>query len=713
MTKINIHGSCVTRDIFRFDNEQHFKVVNYIGRNSIISLSYPSVDLSSFNTVKDVRKLTWEERMIYYDCNKSALKKIVSDDCDYLIIDLIDERFGIIESEKGNLTYSQVLQRSKQLNELSPYKVIDIKEDTDFFYNAYRDYAMFLREKFDVKRIIIHEVYPVLNYLGNDNKLHLFDENEIKKSKRVCSKIRKGYELLQTFLPEATVLKMPPNTIAYENHAWGKASVHFTDDYYVEKLTEIVGITNTKVEEFSNANLFSGIYPPYDSKYDSFKNVKISKQLITQNTVNANYMENFNIDLQHRFYQDINGYHFEIFLYKKNSPKLYVVFGGARTYKGVKRDIPYFNRWSYCSFLDGNLLIIEDPMYYKYDDLLLGWFYGTDSDNGCREGLTRLIQNIMNTLGITNDNVCFYSSSGGGTVAIYMASKFEGSSAITLNPQLEISQWSYAKEFSKITGIDLQKQDKWYRNDISTQIKKAAKSRFVICVNLESDSDKAQLDSFAKKYNCLPAIGLNQYDNLIIWLYKAKAIMPHTAFETQELIWPIIYLGDILKQHKDINAYKELYALIGDLWGNIWELNTKLTNACKIDSCLNPIMDEIEEQFFETKYSNGFTFKRVDNSYQYVKIIDKPKKGMIYKIHIEITENFIPYELALYDFTQKKFINRKMINEPDATLLFDNNYENSNDCSLLLYNGLIGNTEGNCMTVDKILTSILAKSVEL
>lgn len=710
MTKINIHGSCVTRDIFRFDNEQYFKVVNYIGRNSIISLSYPSVDLSSFNTVRDVRKLTWEERMIYYDCNKSALEKIVSDDCDYLIIDLIDERFGIIESEKGNLTYSQVLQRSKQLNELSPYKVLDIKENTEFFYNAYRNYAMFLREKFDVRRIIIHEVYPVLNYLGNDNKLHLFDENEIKKSKRVCSKIRKGYELLQTFLPEATVLKMPPNTIAFENHAWGKASVHFTDDYYIEKLTEIVGITNTKVEEFSNENLFSGIYPPYDSKYDSFKNVKISKQLIAQNTVNANCIENFNIDSQYRFYQDINGYHFEFFLYKKDSPKLYVVFGGARTYKGVKREIPYFNRWSYCTFLDGNLLIIEDPMFYKYDDLLLGWFYGTTSDNGCREGLVQLIQNIMNALGIVNENVCFYSSSGGGTVAIYMASQFEGSSAITINPQLELSQWSYAKEFSKITGIDLQKTDKWHRNDVSTQIKKATNSYFVICVNLESDSDKVQLDYFVKKFNYQPTIGLNQYDNLIIWLYKAESIMPHTAFETRELIWPIIYLGDILKKQKDVNVYKELYALIGDLWGKIWELNTKVSSVHEINNDSSIIMNEIEEEFLETKYAKGFVFKRVDSYYQYVKIIDNPIRGIIYKIHIEIVENFVPYEIALYDFVQKKFICRKIVNESSITLLFNNINENSNNCALLLYNGLIGKTKGNCINVDKIQISIVAKT---
>lgn len=79
-------------------------------------------------------------------------------------------------------------------------------------------------------------------------------------------------------------------------------------------------------------------------------------------------------------------------------------------------------------------------------------------------------------------------------------------------------------------------------------------------------------------------------------------------------------------------------------------------------------------------------------------------------MHIEIIDNFIPYELALYDFVKKKFINKKLINEPCTTVIFDINYENYNDCSLLLYNGVIGNTKGNCMSVGKILTSIIAKS---
>lgn len=57
MVKISIHGSCVSRDIFRFDSKNDFEVVNYIGRNSIISLSYPSVALPVFEKIGNVQEL--------------------------------------------------------------------------------------------------------------------------------------------------------------------------------------------------------------------------------------------------------------------------------------------------------------------------------------------------------------------------------------------------------------------------------------------------------------------------------------------------------------------------------------------------------------------------------------------------------------------------------------------------------------------------------
>lgn len=708
MVKISIHGSCVSRDIFRFDSKNDFEVVNYIGRNSIISLSYPSVALPAFEKIGNGQELNWDERMIYYDCKKIALDKIVTDGCDYLIIDLIDERFGILESDKGCLTYSQVLQRSEHINEVGTYFIKDVKEDSEEFYNAYKKYALWLRDNFEVDRIIIHEVYPVLTYLGNDNNLHVFDSNDIRKCKSLCSRIEKGYKLLESFLPEAEVLRMPYNVMAFENHKWGKATVHYVDDYYIEMLSRIGEIVNNKREVSKRYISMNSIYSPYYSQDKYIWNVEVDKEIINQKSVCLDYIKYGDLSHQHRFYVEKHGYHFEIFLYKKNIPKLYVILGGERTSNGKEREIPYFNRWTYYGFLDGSLLVIEDPMFYKYSELLLGWFYGTEDENGCRDGLVELIKEFLAMLNITNDNLQFFSSSGGGTVAIYLASKFEGSTAITINPQIDLASWNYANQFSVVTGVNLHKQDCWSRNNIVNQIKGAKKSNFVICINMESDSDRRQLDSFAEKYNCRPSFGLNKFGNLIIWEYKVKSLMLHTAFETRELFWAISYLGDILKKGINLNLYKEIYTLLGDLWGDIWNLQTKVKHLSEKNTCLDLMMPEVEEIIIDNQFQNGFKFKSVDSNFQYVKILEKLDKGIIYKINIEIADNFIPYELAIYDFSKKKYINRKQVDESCIKFMLVTNYEECVDCALLLYNGMIGNTRHNCMWVSKVQVSIIA-----
>lgn len=707
MIKVNIHGSCVSRDIFRFDSNEQFKVMNYIGRNSIVSLSYPPVDLCDFRTVADSYKLAWEQRMIYYDCKKIVMDKIVSD-CDYLIIDLIDERFGILESDLGLLTYSQVLQRSEYIKELVPYRIRDVKPDTDEFYNAYKNYALYLKKHFDVHKIIIHEAYPVSIYLGADNKLYLFDSNEINKNKKICSKLKKGYELLETFLPESHILRMPHDTMAFEKHMWGKAAVHYVDDYYIEMLSQINGIIEKDINtENTDIVCVKGIYSPCIINKNS-QNIKIDKSIINQKTICFDNIEYQNLNEQHRFYTEKYGYHFEFFLYKKDSPKLYVVLGGARTSNGKKRDIPYFNRWSYYEFLDGSLLVVEDPMFYKYSELLLGWFYGTQNENGCREGLIELIRQITNMLHVSNENLYFYSSSGGGTVAIYLASLLKKSTAITINPQIDLASWNYSKSFCRITGINLYEKDKFSRNDIVSQIKNCKESNFVILVNMESENDKKQLEYFSNKYNCSPSLGLNQYENLIIWEYRAKVQMPHTAFETKELFWPIIYLGDILKKGESIHSYDEIYAMIGDLWSNILVLQDDLKQNSKNNNYPVLIMSQVQEAFIKNKYQQGVRFKSVDNNFQYVKVLEKINNGVLYHISIRITDNFIPYDLVIYDFLKKRIISKKFVDIPFVNLIILANYEEYKDCSLLLYNGTIGDTSNNCMLIDSIQISVIA-----
>lgn len=98
---------------------------------------------------------------------------------------------------------------------------------------------------------------------------------------------------------------------------------------------------------------------------------------------------------------------FECFFHYKSNTTLYVFLNGALTQKR-----PQFSRWSYYKFLNASVLNIADPMYQFYEDLKLGWYYGDETLN-LRIYVAEIVKIIAGKLGVSNNNIIFYGSSGG------------------------------------------------------------------------------------------------------------------------------------------------------------------------------------------------------------------------------------------------------------------------------------------------------------
>lgn len=118
-----------------------------------------------------------------------------------------------------------------------------------------------------------------------------------------------------------------------------------------------------------------------------------------------------------RFRIDYRGYHFECLFSENNSytKNLYVIYNGARK-EGI---MPYFPRWTYHGILPGHMLCIEDPMYYMYEDLKLGWFYG-NKEESLLEISIDIIKAVCDSRKIDYRNIIFFSSSGGGYSSIFV-----------------------------------------------------------------------------------------------------------------------------------------------------------------------------------------------------------------------------------------------------------------------------------------------------
>lgn len=92
MKKVLIFGSCVSRDILRFDTQGYFEVARYFARSSFASLSSePYVDKSILEKIVS----NFQRRMVEWDMSKEFWLFLQQGDYDFLLLDMIDTRFHL------------------------------------------------------------------------------------------------------------------------------------------------------------------------------------------------------------------------------------------------------------------------------------------------------------------------------------------------------------------------------------------------------------------------------------------------------------------------------------------------------------------------------------------------------------------------------------------------------------------------------------------
>jgi len=92
--KIDIFGSCVSREIFNYDERHLYEIGKYFNFNSIFSqMSLPYASKISEDEVGHESR--WYSRVIAADINKDALEQIAMDSPQWIVIDLMSERLAL------------------------------------------------------------------------------------------------------------------------------------------------------------------------------------------------------------------------------------------------------------------------------------------------------------------------------------------------------------------------------------------------------------------------------------------------------------------------------------------------------------------------------------------------------------------------------------------------------------------------------------------
>ena len=318
----------------------------------------------------------------------------------------------------------------------------------------------------------------------------------------------------------------------------------------------------------------------YD-RYENFKNISIESYDLFIKELNSQWLsffkpnyaidstcvktfsnENFNIS-KDRFSFIHNGWTFDMLLNKKVEKKLFVIFSGFRL---LTQQMPSFKRWSYFPFIPGSVLSIADPMFYKYDQLALGWYYGTQSED-LIEMCANIVKEIQRQLDVDDDNTTFFGSSGGGYTALQIARYFTGTTHIAINPQLQIKDFTYSKTFEAITGVSLTADDIFERNKTIDIVVRKTMNKFIIVQNINESHD-CRLHFFPL-LNAIGKtslqLGLNRHEHLLSWIYNCYG--GHNEQGDQLIFSFILNLVDIYKNNTHESPFFDfLYKNLSCQW---------------------------------------------------------------------------------------------------------------------------------------------------
>lgn len=327
---------------------------------------------------------------------------------------------------------------------------------------------------------------------------------------------------------------------------------------------------------------------------------------------------------------------FEAFFNKKEkSTKLYVFFSGSRT----KNDkLPLFKRWSYSNLIDSNVLSFADPMFRDFNNLNLGWYYGTKSV--CYpDYIAEIISICAEKLNISSEKIFFFSSSGGGFPALYCSCKINGSTCTVINPQIKPALYFYKTTFEKITNINLSEKDQFERNNLPELIAKATKNKFLLIENLRSNEDMTQLNTICDIFNTKPVYGINKIsENIFSWVYDADYAPQHNAQDWRTMFLSIDFLSQNLGNYE---KYDYLYKVINEFWYEHYiHAETERKYKRRISTAIFLLPNSMSNAVFnyESEYICDVAIPEEKNNFNFFLLYKNLKPNTIYSITISKAE---------------------------------------------------------------------------
>lgn len=234
-------GTKVSTKPFEF-SEQAFKK-KHIESCSILSLGYPPL-----NGSVSVRSSNKRRFHIYTDFYKTMFESMKKSHSDYIIVDLLDERFNLCRIELSNgdrvtVTKSILLMDSWPLIKIDDVETKDLKMHIVHPDSIRQDllieqFCKGLKKEWSEDKIIINESYMPRKYLDRNLNIVNFDDEKMDYINKVNAKLKSLYTFLKAGLPNSKVISMPEWVVA-EPTSGTAHPLDFPEEYYKYVASEV------------------------------------------------------------------------------------------------------------------------------------------------------------------------------------------------------------------------------------------------------------------------------------------------------------------------------------------------------------------------------------------------------------------------------------------------------------------------------------------
>lgn len=235
--RLAIFGSCVTRDLFE-DPALRPSLARYTSRSSLISAVAEPVALDPQRIRLDS---AFQRRCVIEDFDKRFLAELEAERLDWLVVDLIDERFDVLRTASSYVTCSSAFQGAGLEQENSFQRIRRLTaEAATLLEEAAARFAERVTAVLPPERVIVHRAHWLTRFRDGD-AVHPFPADRVDFAEHHNAALDHGYDALERHLgAHAPVVALDDaRYVADAGHRWALEPYHYEADYNAAALARL------------------------------------------------------------------------------------------------------------------------------------------------------------------------------------------------------------------------------------------------------------------------------------------------------------------------------------------------------------------------------------------------------------------------------------------------------------------------------------------